>query len=257
MRAHFIRPITDSEGNLIPNVEVSVFDSGTTDLIVDVLYDADTGDTFLDNPFISETGIVDFYLDVPARVRLGVTSTGATQYYEDVDVLAAGVDSQHIGAGTDSLVIGHLASSTGDDSVALGPSASSGGSGAVAMGLLAVASGISSTALGQGSAAQDIACVALGYMANSAADSSTALGDSAHASGANSTAVGSGAQALHEHSIAIGAGAQTTSDNQIMLGSGGDTVEVPAGSGIILTSPGGTRYRLTVNDDGSMQTDAI
>lgn len=134
MRAHFTRPVTDEQGDLLPNVQVTVFDPGTTTPISQVLYTSDTGSNVLTNPFVSATGVIDVYLDQPARVRFGIVQGNLPmQFYEDVDVLAAGSDSQHFGAGTNSLAIGVGATSLGDSATGLGPSASATGTNSTAL----------------------------------------------------------------------------------------------------------------------------
>lgn len=87
-RAHLYRVITDSQGNVNTNsLTVSVYLPGTTTLIPDLLYTADTGSTVLTNPFALSTGIVDFYLSTPQRVDLKVDDGTKTATYPGVDVL--------------------------------------------------------------------------------------------------------------------------------------------------------------------------
>lgn len=253
MRAHFTRPVTDEKGDLLPNVQVSVFEPATTDLVSQVLYSTDTGNNILNNPFVSSTGVIDLYLDAPARVRFGVVQGNLPmQFYEDVDVLAAGADSPHTGAGPFSLVIGDAAVSAGDSSTAVGPAASSGGTNSVAVGKSANSLGEYSTAVGSGAIAQDISTTAVGRNATALGDQGLAVGNGAQTSAMSASALGDGANAPFTRSTAIGAGSVTTSENQVMLGAPGDIVEVPLGSGIILTSPNETRWLITVDDNGTL-----
>lgn len=87
-RAHLSKPILDSAGNVRTGAIVRVLQPGTTTPITDVLYAAGMGSATRTNSFVATNGVVDFYLDVPSRVRLGVTvgQEGET-FFEDVDVL--------------------------------------------------------------------------------------------------------------------------------------------------------------------------
>lgn len=255
MRAHFTRPVTNEDGDLLPNVQITLYEPGTTTPISQTVYASDTGNDVLTNPFVSATGIIDIYLDQPTRVRIGVIQGNLpVQYYEDVDVLAAGSDSQHTGTGPASLVIGMGATSPGDSATALGPSASAGGTNAAALGSSANALGEYATAIGSAASAQGASSLATGRTATAVGDSATAVGHDAQTGAADATALGHGAQAPWARSTAIGAGAETSSEGQIMLGAPGDITELPQGSALVLSSPDGTRWRITVGDDGSLTT---
>jgi hypothetical protein len=90
MRAHFYRLLVDPQGNMVPNVQVRVLEPGTTTLISEPVYADDTTPTPRSNPFEVPDGQVNFYLDRPRRVRLGVTAPDQPEaYYENVDVLAS------------------------------------------------------------------------------------------------------------------------------------------------------------------------
>lgn len=257
MRAHYTRPVTDEAGNLLPNVQVTVFQPGTTTLITDVLYTTDAGSGVLTNPWVASNGIIDFYLDTPQRVRVGTIQGGlAIQYAEDVDVLAAGADSQHLGSGTNSLQIGVAAVSAGNQSTALGP-------GTLSPGLQATAVGSASNALGDHSVAVGTAStsgeseIAIGDGATTSGGASVAIGDSASATGTSSGALGANASSTYAHSTAVGADSLVTQANQIMLGTASDFTEIPAGSAIVLSSPDGTRYFLRVDNGGALDTELI
>jgi hypothetical protein len=254
VRAHFTRPVTDQQGNLLPNVQVSIYDPGTTDPISDTIYSTDVGTNVLSNPYVSNTGIIDIYFDVPRRVRIGlIQGTLPVQYYEDVDVLAAGADSAHIGAGANSLVIGHLAVAPGDSATALGPGSSAGGAQGTAVGSAANALGSQSVAVGA-AAVQDTGSIGIGDGAAAGGPNNIAIGADATTGMDQTIAIGHAAVANFNHSTAIGAGATNTGPNQIVLGTGDDYVELPPGSALALTSPIGNRFKITVDDDGSLTT---
>lgn len=256
MRAHFTRPITDEQGNLLPNAQITVFDPATTTPIGQVLYSTDVGSNVLTNPYISATGQIDLYLDNPTRVRIGVVQGGLPmQYFEDVDVLAAGSDSPHTGAGNESLVIGVAATSVGDSSTALGPSASSGGASATAVGTITNALGDYSAALGSGASTSGVGATAVGRNTSATGDSSTALGNGAQAADTSAMALGDGAVSAFARSSAIGAGAETTQTDQVMLGSSTSVVEIAEGAPIVLTDANGVRWTLVVDTDGSLDTE--
>ncbi len=258
MRAHFTRPVTDDQGDLLPNVQVTVYEPGTTTLISQTLYSTDTGNNVLSNPFVSSTGVIDIYLDTPARVRFGLIQGNLpVQYYEDVDVLAAGSDSQHTGTGPVSLMIGVGASANGDSSTALGTSASSAGTNSVALGASANALGEYGSALGTAATVQNDSGTAVGRNASVTGDRGLAAGNGAQASGDSSTALGDASEAAWTRSTAVGAGAVADGENQVMLGASGDTVAIPEGAVLRLTAPDGTSWNVTVANDGSLTTTQV
>ena len=243
MRAHFKKVLTDNSGNVIETpVTVRVLQPGTVTMIVDTLYADGSSGTTLTNPWtIPSGGKIDFYLDEPQRVRLGITVSGSPEEFEeDVDVLAAATDSIHPGTGTDSLQVGLDAAATGDMSVALG---------------VETAAASHAVAVGHSAAATDDQATAVGEQAAATQAGAVALGPSAQSDGIQATAVGVGATASHDKATALGAGAQTTQASQVMLGTSGDIVEI-AGSGVV-TSPSGNRFMIIVSDDGQLMTQLI
>lgn len=77
-RAHLYRNVTDSAGNVLPNVQVAVYKAGSTQLIDQTLYTQNVGSITLTNPFVTSTGVVDFYLDEPQSVKITIIQ-GTTQ----------------------------------------------------------------------------------------------------------------------------------------------------------------------------------
>jgi hypothetical protein len=255
VRAHFTRPVTDEQGDLLPNVQVTVFEPGTTTPISQVIYSSATGNNILTNPFVSATGVIDIYLDQPARVRFGIVHGGLPmQFYEDVDVLAAGSDSQHFGSGTNSLAIGVDASAIGDTASALGPSATATGIYSTALGASANSLGDYSSAIGQAATAQGQGGLAAGRTASSTGQAATALGNAAQATADSATALGDGAQAGFAHSTALGAGAETDGNNRIVMGTADDVTVIPQGSGLVMFDANGVQWKITINTDGSLNT---
>lgn len=89
-RAHLNRPITDSDGNIVPNTRITVYEAGTSTLIGQPLYTQVTGSPVWDNPRTTSDGFVDFYLDRPQSVRIGLAVQGATEtFIDDIPVLPA------------------------------------------------------------------------------------------------------------------------------------------------------------------------
>lgn len=90
-RGHYNRALVDSNGNLYPNSTVRIIDpaDGLTTLAADIFVDALTPVT-KPNPFVTETGVVDFYLATPQRVTLGITRPGIPGefFITGADVLA-------------------------------------------------------------------------------------------------------------------------------------------------------------------------
>lgn len=257
MRAHYTKPVTNQQGDLLPNVQVFLYNPGTTDLINDTVYTTDSGSSATNNPFVSDTGIISFYLDNPRRVRLGIVQgTTPIQYQEDVDVLAAGSDSLHLGAGLQSIVIGTTASAAGNQSTAVGTGANATGQSSTSLGNSATSLGTGAIAVGP-AAVNGLGSIGIGNAVTATGDGTVVVGPNASAVMPDGTALGHGAIAPWEHSTAIGAGAATTGIHQVMLGTATDIVEVPFGSGYVLQSPGGFRYKITVDDTGALITTAL
>jgi hypothetical protein len=99
MRAHYQAPIQSAAGALQTGATVSVFQNGTTSdgtqpgtLITGTVYGDAFSATPTTNPFISTSGDIDFYLEFPLRVDLGVQVPGQAQvFFTDVDVLRTGI----------------------------------------------------------------------------------------------------------------------------------------------------------------------
>lgn len=87
VRAHLYRTAADNAGNVVPNLSVAVYQAGTTALIPQPLYTQDIGSETLANPFVTSTGIIDFYIDDAASVRIGLTpSSGVETYVDNIEV---------------------------------------------------------------------------------------------------------------------------------------------------------------------------
>lgn len=243
MRAHFYRPVQDSAGNTLPNVQVSLYNPGTLDLISETIWADGTSSNVLSNPFITSNGLIDVYTDNPMRVTIGIVNGNQpANYLNDQDILAAGSDSPHIGAGSNSTQVGVNGSSTGSNSVSYGYDAQSAGNSGTALGASASATANQSTAVGAGAQGNGVG--------------STVVGNATQASGASSTALGDSASAeAFTHSTAIGADATNSDDNQIVLGTDTDTVLVP-GTLVLKDSTGG-QWQITVDATGTLTTTAL
>lgn len=89
-RAHLFRPVTDSEGNVVPNTTVTVYERGSTQKLQQPMFATPNGSGLLDNPFTTSSGIIDFYLAAPQDVAIGLSvraQGGVEQRIEDVGVL--------------------------------------------------------------------------------------------------------------------------------------------------------------------------
>lgn len=270
-RAHFYGVAQDPAGNAIENSVIRVLQPGSTNIIAAPIYPSDTDVTAMTNPFPTVSGQISFYIDVPQRVRLGITPPSAAErFIEDIDVGStggSGGDSSHVGTGTASTSVGLGATSTGNNSTALGQladsdglysaaigyGASSGGSDASALGAQAVASGVRSTSLGRIASATGPNTTALGGGSSATGTGgSTALGDGAVSNSSKSTALGTSATGGHDHATAVGADAATTEPNQILLGTSSDFADAPGG--YALTASNGRRGLLRMLPDGTLTT---
>lgn len=84
-RAHVRQVLQNPDGSVLTGAEVRVLEDGSLVLLPQQLYTTDTGTTTLTNPFTCTDGVVEFYLDVPARVRLGYTPPGGVEQFATVD----------------------------------------------------------------------------------------------------------------------------------------------------------------------------
>jgi hypothetical protein len=101
-RAHFLKNLVDSQGNIQPGCIVRVLAPLSTTPISDTLWtDNTTTTSSLTNPFVTSDGMVSFYLDTPQRVRLSVTPPGGTEvFFEDLDVILQPVAINTVTDGT-------------------------------------------------------------------------------------------------------------------------------------------------------------
>ncbi|MFI0967054.1 hypothetical protein ACH4S8_37570 [Streptomyces sp. NPDC021080] len=243
MRAHFNRPLIDQTGDQVNTAVVRLLVAGsTTDLISEIVYSQATGGATRTNPWTITDGEVDFFLDAPARVQIGVkVGTDPEEFWDNVDVLAVSTESTHPGTGTNSTAIGTGATATGD--------------GAIALGVGTTAGADSTTVLGYEASAAQVGAVAVGAQATATEPGAVAVGQSAVAQGTQATAVGDGAQSTWDQSTAVGTGAQTTRPGQVAVGRAADLVDIPGKA--VLHSPDGTPYILAVTNDGRLYTQAL
>ncbi len=242
MRAHYNRALLDLQGNQVPVATVRLLVPGGTDLLGSTVYAEATGGVTRTNPWETTDGEVDFYLDAPERVKIGVkVGSDPEEFWDDIDVLGVGNDSTHPGTGEDSLQIGVGAAAEGVHTTALGQGAQAAGDQATALGEQALAAGSGSFAAGSQALASQ--------------SGSVAVGQSSVSQGSQSTAIGAGAQASYDQSTAVGAGAQTDRPHQVVLGTADDQVDIPGRA--VLRSPNGTSFLLAVTDDGALYTQEL
>lgn len=165
---------------------------------------------------------------------------GSSEAATNSDMISIGTDmvainSQciNIGNGTETggvgtLAVGFQAKATGNDSVAFGK--------------LATASGVSSTAVGKGASAPEFG--------------SSAWGNGASATVSYAMAFGYNATAAHNSSIAFGNGVTTQRNFSVCFGDR-DIETTKNGGRVIIKSPNGTSYAITVNDAGTISAAAI
>lgn len=86
-RAHFSRTAADDQGNVVPGTTVTVYVPGTLAVLTDPLYINAIGSPTRDNPFIINDGLLDFYLDTPRQVKIGLRSpSGIERFTDNLDV---------------------------------------------------------------------------------------------------------------------------------------------------------------------------
>lgn len=115
MRAHLYRKITDSQGNVVPNTVVSIYEAGTTQLLLQTLYVLEVGSEEVANPLTTSDGFVSFWIDKPQSVRIGLKLQGTAEtYIDDVPVsvspqnlVQADVAFEIVNAPTDGFFLQH------------------------------------------------------------------------------------------------------------------------------------------------------
>jgi hypothetical protein len=249
VRAHYQAPVQDVTGALLPGTVVSIYLNGTMTLDSEPVYADGSSNTQLGNPFVTATGVIDFYLASPERVDLGIQPPGVAQtVFPDIDVNeaeassvtltfpGAGASSTQVGAsaaagGTDTTAVGVSATASGIADTAYGEATTASGGSSLAVGQAATAQAFQSTAVGQGASAGSSASAgtSLGQGASTSGTNGTALGAGSSAAGTGATAVGQGASAGWTSSVALGVGASASANHQIMLGTAAEDVIIPGG----------------------------
>ena len=150
-----------------------------------------------------------------------------------------------------NIAIGSATTATGSETTAMGINSDATGEFSIAVGRNANATGYMATAFGNESTASGggypFGSLAIGSLANASFQGAIAIGNG-NASAANAIIIGKGSNANATGAVALGAGvtaaiADTVSVKQLEL----QTV----GGGIIMKSPNGTAYKLTVSDAGA------
>lgn len=114
-------------------------------------------------------------------------------------------------------------------------------------------------AIGDVASASGDQAVAIGNHTDARGEYSLATGNSASAVGTHSIALGYGATAMGFRSVAIGDGLFVTRDNTAAIRTS-ELIILPMGtnpSGIVLSSPNGTLWRVAVSDTGTLSTTAF
>jgi hypothetical protein len=88
-RARFYDVSTDPAGRPVAGVTVDVYTTGTTTPLPVTIYAAATGGATRTNPFVTTTGVVDFFLEDPATVDLKYTRVGYGTQTQTVEVVEA------------------------------------------------------------------------------------------------------------------------------------------------------------------------
>lgn len=87
VREHYRQAVIDTAGNLVPTFDVRILDADTDALLGESIFVDDTTATEHPNPWQVTTGVIDFYLDQPRRVHIGVTREGEAEVlFSDVHV---------------------------------------------------------------------------------------------------------------------------------------------------------------------------
>jgi len=95
-----------------------------------------------------------------------------------------------------------------------------------------------------------------GQLSATQVDGITTIGYQATSGNANGVAVGILSRCQHNNAVALGANTNTTADDQVAVGP--RDVEIgDATKGLVLKSPDGKRWRVTVNNAGALSAAAV
>lgn len=262
-RAHVVKTLRTPTGDLITGATISVLTANGATQIEESLYTAAAGNEVYSNPFVSVTGIVDFYLALPTRVRLKVTlaNDGGDVFFEDVDVLVpvdtvtasqvgftptGGLLAEQVQAALEELDSekspvghGHAAPSTdthdgaGIDSTQVGTNATATGNKSTAIGDDSLAAALDDTVVGADALTRTGGKrnTVIGTRAASETvggtfvDDTVAVGADVQALATRGTVVGFGAAVLGVRDTALGyaAGNSNSGGENTALGSGAST----------------------------------
>lgn len=259
--------VVDREGNLQEGAEVRILQPHSTNLISVPIYESDEGNNIIGNPFETDTGIIDIYVDNPIRVRIGLrVGTSAEQFIEDIDIGGSGGEGEHNhnGTGAESTAVGENASAGGDQTAAYAVNSAANGNRSIAIGYNATGAQPDSIAIGYQVNANGDRVVVIGAESNATASGAVVLGADSEASGSqsvalgrnsattapNSVAIGYNSTASHTGSTALGTGASTSDENQVIVGTSNHSVQIPGV--VVITSPGGNPYEVRVSDSGAL-----
>jgi hypothetical protein len=118
-RAHLYKVLQNGNGSVMLGATVRVLQKNSTTPLTDTLYTSESGTGTLANPFISSDGRIEFYLNEPRRIRLGITPAGGSEFFHTTDVMAPADEAvtapTHLRI-TDMPVAGEMMRGTGSDS---------------------------------------------------------------------------------------------------------------------------------------------
>jgi hypothetical protein len=86
-RAHIMKVLQNPDGSVMTGASVRVLADGASVDLPDALFTTDAGSSTLSNPFTSADGRVEFYLDNPQRVQIGITPAGGTESFVTADAM--------------------------------------------------------------------------------------------------------------------------------------------------------------------------
>lgn len=103
-RAHIMKVLQNLDGSVMTGASVRVLADGASVDLPDALFTTDAGSSTLSNPFTSADGRIEFYLDNPQRVQIGITPAGGTESFITADAMPdatnAVVADVHLSLGT-------------------------------------------------------------------------------------------------------------------------------------------------------------
>jgi hypothetical protein len=91
-RSHVYKVLQNTDGSILTGASVRVLIDDEDTEITGTIYADESSGSAIDQPFVSDTGLVEFWLATPQRVQIAYTPVGFSEQYVIVDAMPAPAD---------------------------------------------------------------------------------------------------------------------------------------------------------------------